>query len=202
MYDRANDGNGTAETINKWFHVPSVVREIARDNPGIVPTLLTRDFIDTLMMFLRPCHAHQSERTAHLSTIKGAFISREELPKRYREDFDFCIEQYPERWNSFNQKEFYSLKEADLLAEMTTLEDVEAEEIKKAARVCSTACPQCLEEFGINAVGPLIGLFMPTSDFLILVSNKQYRIYLIYIVRFLLVLKGLSMDLLKWVTWN
>ena len=53
-------------------------------------------------------------------------------------------------------KEFYSSK-ADLLAEMTTLEDVEAEEIKKAARVCSTACPQCLEEFGINAVGPLIG---------------------------------------------
>ena len=157
LYDRANDGNGTAETINKWFRIPGVVREIARDNPGIVPTLPTRDFVDHLMMFLRPCHAHQSERIAHLSTIKGSSIDREDLPKRYREDFDFCIEQYPGRWNSFSQKEFYSLKEADLLAEMTTLSDVEAEEIKKAARVCSTACPQCLEEFGISAVGPLIG---------------------------------------------
>ena len=157
LYDRANDGNGTSETINKWFRVPSVVREIARDNPGIVPTLPTRDFVDHLMMFLRPCHAHQSERTAHLATVNGISVDRSELPKRYREDFDFCIQQYPERWNSLAQQEFYSLKEADLLAEMITTDDIEAEEIKKAARVCSTACPQCLEEFGISAIGPLIG---------------------------------------------
>ena len=157
LYDRANDGNGTSETIYKWFRVPSVVREIARDNPGIVPTLPTRDFVDHFMMFLRPCHAHQSERTAHLSTINGSSINREDLPSRYREDFDFCIQHYTDRWNSFTRKEFYSLKEADLLAEMITPDDIEAEEIKKAARVCSTACPQCLEEYGISAVGPLIG---------------------------------------------
>lgn len=157
LYDRANDGNGTSETINKWFHVPSVVREIARDNPGELPTLPTRDFVDHFMMFLRPCNAHQSERAAHIVTVNGLTVDRTDLPKRYREDFDFCIQQYPDQWNTLPQQEFYSLKEADLLAEMTTTEDVDAEEIKKSARVCSTACPQCLEEFGISALGPLIG---------------------------------------------
>ena len=157
LYDRATDGNGTSETINKWFHIPTVVREIARDNPGLLPTLPTRDFIDHWMMFMRPCHAHQAERASHLVTINNISVEEEDLPRRLREDFRFSIEQYHDTWISLQQQNYFSLREAFLLSELTHDDDVMTEQVKKSSRVCGTSCPQCLDEFGISALGPLVG---------------------------------------------
>ena len=157
LYDRATDGNGTSETINKWFQIPTVVREIARDNPGQLPTLPTRDFVDHLMMFMRPCQAHQAERASHLTTTAGIPVVEEDLPRRFREDFKFSTEQYQDTWLGLEQQNYFALREAYLLSELVEDDDVITEQIKKSSRVCGTSCPQCLDEFGISALGPLVG---------------------------------------------
>ena len=63
-------------------------------------------------------------------------------------------------WSELEQGEYRSPDHsfAYLMAEFNAGgESTRAEQIKKSTKRCHTSCPECLEEFGVNALGSLIG---------------------------------------------
>ena len=107
-------------------------KEIARDNlVNSYPS--TRDFIDHLMMFMRPCQAHQAERASSRDHSRnsggGGGPSR-----RFREDFKFSTEQYQETWLNLSNKTTLPCGRLISLSELTEEDDVIAEQIKKSSR--------------------------------------------------------------------
>jgi hypothetical protein len=159
LYDRSPDGNGTCETISQWFSIPGEVRQIIEDSGNRMRVLPSKDFIQTLSDYLKPCDGHQANIVARGLNSIGKDTS--ELSHRLSRDVEFDYRNYSDDWNrieekypDFGRNDFVFL---NLMIPLLEEDEVESERSKKAASLCHTSCVQCLDEFGVSMLGPLDG---------------------------------------------
>jgi hypothetical protein len=160
IYDRSPDGNGACQTIMKWFQIPAEVRNLATI-PGInYRHLPSEDFVATLTRFLRPCAASESEAVAIAAVMDGIEMSDGDYPTRCR-DFNHLKNSFSDTWQTLGEAHGYGPRkhsEAHLMADFLEPNNKQkSEAIRKGTKRCETSCPECLEEFGISALGSLIG---------------------------------------------
>ena len=83
------------------------------------------------------------------------------IPRRLRADYHHFRNTFSKIWKQIQSRGVYDY-DNHVFANLMSVFDAEgsaatAESIKKATRRCHTSCPECLEEFGINALGALNG---------------------------------------------
>jgi len=160
IYDRSPDGNGTCQTIVKWFQIPAEVRNLATQAGVNYRNLPSEDFVSTLTRFLRPCAASESEAVAIAAVMDGIDMHDGDYPTRCR-DFNHLKNSFSDTWQTLEEAHGYGPRrhsEAYLMADFLVPNNKQkSEAIRKGTRRCEISCPECLEEFGVSALGSLIG---------------------------------------------
>jgi len=157
LYDRSPDGNGTTQTLKKWFQIPKVVKDEFEDSYN--RTLPTQDYIDCLEgSYLTPCSAHQSDAIAYACYQHGK--KPDELHHSLKREFVFSYTNYSKYWKKLEDDHNYSKHEfpfVSLILPLLYTNISEQESFQRAVTGCHSSCVECLEEFGISMFGPLDG---------------------------------------------
>ena len=157
LYDRSPDGNGTTQTLKKWFQIPKIVKDEFENTA--FRNLPSQDYIDCLEgSYLNPCSAHQSDAIAYACYEHNK--NPEELHHNLKREFLFSYTNYSEYWKRLEEEHNYSKHEypfVELIIPLIYSNVSLQESFKKAVSGCHSSCIECLEEFGISMFGPLDG---------------------------------------------